>query len=339
MPKRPTDSSSPPRKFDSFALLRPTDQQPKGQPFTPVPHFFLDMWKRYESSIPLSFWATFMFLLRDTLGRTLTGASGKVAQSQFPVDDNVARLWLSAITAFGGLVDVEKATYRDSKGSKYTIHLEASEDHWRKFFALLALGCRLGYFSNSSTPRPTAKRIEELFSIWSNRPDPQPQSLPCWSLMILRTAANPDCGFAKAAEGIDIWDDKNWIARGFDVKFLNQAFDSESDEAAPEFSHLDSAEFFQLLCLFHAAWTNCDSTAETPRLPEESLSHAAEAFGFDFGTVSFQAQSVFRVVEIDGEACLENDWLTAGWRRAKEDAAINASLQSKLPKEIINAEM
>src|SRR5437899_1848191 len=113
MPTEPTAS-----KFQTFELFK------DGAGYTPIPHFFRQMQRKYR--LPPAFWNTLFFVFEETIGRTRAGVSGYLAQSQIPGDAHEVGKWIAALDAFGGLLTVEYADYRSQKGLQ--VHSQPSRE-------------------------------------------------------------------------------------------------------------------------------------------------------------------------------------------------------------------
>src|SRR5947209_1870640 len=158
MPTEPTAS-----KFQTFELFK------DGDGYTPIPHFFREMQRKYR--LPPAFWNTLFFIFDETIGKTRAGVSGQLAQSQIPGDAHEVGKWIAALDVFGGLLTVEYADYRSQRGSRFILNPDATPDDWEHFFYMLTVAYMEGYFrrkvkDGDAEVRNSVERVREFFKTW-----------------------------------------------------------------------------------------------------------------------------------------------------------------------------
>jgi hypothetical protein len=322
MPNKPTDN-----KFETVALLRDV-------PWAPIPKFFFRLRLAYPS-LPDSWWTTLFYILNVTLGSP-SGVKGTLAYSELPVRPQMFSQYKAALEGYGRLMTVETAGWNSKAGSTFILNADATESDWLDFHLLLHTACRQKMLDPKAA-RFTYEQIKAFFAPYSR---PAAMRLPFWSLMMYRSAADKGSEWLKEAEQIDVWDDANWVERGFDLAWLHKrerAGDAPLEDI-DEFASLTGGEIGVLVAMFHLAWTNptgpylpADTATLKDVVTRATLNHSAlgdveatdDAEGFHFANLLAK----FTPVEIEGEQWIECPWLTEKWMQEREHAAVTASLQ------------
>ena len=312
MPNKPTDN-----KFTAIELLR-------DKPYAVIPKFFFRLWRAY-SELPDSWWKTLFNILNVTLGGSAEGLSGTLAYSELPVDSHQFRMFKAALDGYQRLMTIETAGYDSMAGSRFTLNPDATEDDWIEFVNLLRIAWLSGVLKRHTGHG--YEQVKAMFAKFAPKPTP-PIKMPLWSEIIRRCMSDEKSTF-------DIWNDDNWMLRGFDTLWMHKRGPSDTDEAAPielldEFDDLTHGEWFVLIRMFHLAWVSTAELGGPPRFPadaelfkkytdgEEDHEATDDDPGFHFAKVL----SKFRKGTDEDGDYLESDWLTARWREAETDAEV-----------------
>ena len=338
-------------KFDTSELLKDK------KPFLPLPKFILRMWREYYGTIPASFWISIIFILDATLGANAEGIEGDLAQSQVPVDHKEFARVKAALTGWGWdrLVEIEKSDGSKGDfdyGSTFRLNPSATEEDWLDFVEYVRLAYRDGILSRDNS-------ILEIEGAFAKAEMARPRVCQhLWSEIMLRMVSDEN---SKAiTDPVDVWDEKNWIARGFDWRWIykevpykewpvmengrrmhpsipNEQFDGLA---------IDTGENELLCWLWHLAWTHSREEDEAPLIPDdvEQLKSVFKNWSKYPDEAWAGVLSKFKKVEHpEWGPALQHEWLTSMWKQAKWEhstkvaeinAALDAAPRSDLPEKI-----
>lgn len=280
-------------KFQTHELFK------DGKRYTPIPQLFFRLW--YECrDLPASFWCTLLHVLNTTLGGSMAGLEGHLAQSQIPVDPHESSRWIAAMAGYGRLIKVDYSDGRDQKGSKFTFNPDATEDDWVSFVFALRAAHQEGALSREKHP----DEVRELFRRYS-----EAASVPTFWSEVLRCVINEQTVAPGTYE--------DWVKRGFDLQRFRRYCDEtfENDEGGG-----DAAIDIIFMNVCHAAWVlNRDVTITDDELNEFRKHHEE----LQDMPISSEAWSKLlarfkRVQDVDLGSCRRNDWLAQEWAQAKD---------------------
>ena len=308
-------------KFETHGLLAPSDRFPKGQPFAPVPRFIFRQWQlhsddnQWERGLPTSFWITVLFVIDATLGGSLAGVEGKIAQSQIPVEKKDAARWIAAMGAYkdGSLIEVDYYQGTDhTQSSTFRVNPNGTQADWEYFFFVMRLAWLEGHVSRE-------KSVEDIKEYFRKLPGSEKWRPPLWSAMLpvwdwLNKATEAEIDEVRA----------NWVKRGFDMCDW-----IKHEDEYPRFSENEMAKGSVLWLLCHIAWKSAKAEDAAPLLPDNAKEIMAmlnntywvDREGTPDETMLADVLARFHKVQHPEHGpCLEYPWLTKQWQAAKANA-------------------
>jgi hypothetical protein len=145
---------------------------------------------------------------------------------------------------------------------------------------------------------------------------------------------------------IDIYDDKNWIVRGFNlrwqfaplpvekwIKFKNEEL-REPMAYNQEFDGLKFELHFFLTLLFHLTWVYSLETDDAPLAPEEKMKQALKDMSdirkLTAADIAALSSKFKRVPHPEWGWAWENEWLTKKWLWMKKAVQIGLPIMTYL---------